>query len=71
MGNGPYDPRYGPPPSQQMQHYQQPPQPQVVYVQAPQVIAVKAPFNHTPHILIDFLSCGAWFPIHMIMWACH
>ncbi|WP_394824977.1 hypothetical protein [Pendulispora albinea] len=69
-GHGPGNP-YGPPPPQYpppqySPQYQQPP---VVYVQAPQVI--KAPFNHTPHIVLTFLSCGAWLPIWLICWALH
>lgn len=72
---GPYG-GYGPPPPHQQQHgyppqqhYQYPPQPPtVVYVQP---TMMKVPFNHTPHIIIDVLSCGAWIPFHLIIWACH
>lgn len=34
-----------------------------------QVVHVKAPFRHTPHLVLDVLSCGAWIPIHLIVWA--
>jgi hypothetical protein len=64
-GQGPYgpnDPRY-----QQQPYYPQPPP--VVYVQQP--IMVKAPFNHTVHIVLDVVTCGTWLPIHLICWALH
>ena len=27
-------------------------------------------FDHTIHLVLDILTCGAWFPIHLICWAC-
>lgn len=30
-----------------------------------------AGFNHGMHLVLDLLTLGAWFPIHMICWACH
>lgn len=32
---------------------------------------MKAPFNHGVHIVLDFVTCGAWIPIHLICWAVH
>lgn len=63
---GPYG-GYPPPPPQQYYppQYAQPP---VVYVQQ---TMVKAPFNHTVHVVLDVLTCGGWIPIHLICWALH
>lgn len=43
----------------------QPEQPQFTVVQ------VKAPFNHTPHIILSFLTCGAWLVVWLICWCLH
>lgn len=65
---------YGPPPPSQQPGY--PPQqgypPQ--YQQPPQMIVVqntmaRQGFNHTPHIVISFLTCGTWLPIYLLIWA--
>lgn len=69
-GYGPPPQQYGPPPQQASGYYSQPQAPQVVVVQSPPVV-VRVPFNHTPHIIIDLLTCGAWLPVHLILWACH
>jgi len=66
----PPHPPHPPHPPQGQYGYGPPPQ-QVIYVQAPPAVMVKPPFNHTPHLVIDFLSCGAWLPFHLIIWACH
>lgn len=64
QGPGPYG--YGQPPPQQQPYYQAPPP--VVYVQP---TMLKAPFNHTPHIVLDVLTCGGWLIVHLICWMCH
>jgi hypothetical protein len=56
---------YGPPPGPPPYY---PPQAPVVYMQTN---VIKAPFNHTVHIVLDVVSCGAWLPIHLICWAVH
>lgn len=64
QGYGGYGP---PPPQQQYPQYHQPPPP-TVYVQTQ---VVKAPFNHTPHVVLTLFTCGGWLPIWLIIWACH
>jgi hypothetical protein len=68
MQQGPYGYGYGAPPPQQ--HYYPPQPPAVVYVQQ-QPMFIKAPFNHTVHIILDIVTCGGWVPIHLICWALH
>jgi hypothetical protein len=36
-----------------------------------QNVMVKAPFNHTVHIVLDVLTCGGWLVVHLICWALH
>lgn len=66
-GSGGYGP---PPPSQQYpqqpQGYYPPPQQPMVVVQN---TMVKQGFNHTPHIIISFLTCGGWLPFYLLIWA--
>lgn len=70
MNQGPPPYGYGAPPPQQYQQPYYPPQPPMPVVYMQQTV-VKAPFNHTIHIVFDVLSCGAWLPIHLICWAVH
>jgi hypothetical protein len=69
-GNG-----YGPPPGghqqyqqPQQQGYYPPPQAPVVYVQQ-NTAMVRQGFNHTPHVIISFLTCGTWLPFYLLIWA--
>jgi hypothetical protein len=70
---GPYG--YGPPSPQQQQYPQQQQQP--YYVQAPPPVVyvqnntMKAPFNHTVHIVLDFVTCGGWLIVHLICYLAH
>lgn len=65
-GSGGYGP---PPPSQQYPQQPQgyyPPQQPVVVVQN---TMARQGFNHTPHIIISFLTCGTWLPFYLLIWA--
>lgn len=66
------------PPTQQYGQYGQPHQqyPQQYHQPAPIVVqqttnVVKAPFNHTPHLILTILTCGGWLPIWIICAVCH
>ncbi len=61
------------------QHYQQPypypypypPQqmPAIYIQQNAGTVVVKAPFNHGVHLVLDVITCGAWLPLHLLIWA--
>lgn len=70
-----YNPEFGPPRygneevsnSYIPRPYAYPPPPPIqnTYIQ------VSQPFNHALHILLDFVTCGFWLPVHMVLWATH
>ena len=56
------------------QPYPQPYPQTAVYVNNVQhttAVIMKAPFNHTVHIVLDVVTCGGWIPIHLICWIAH
>lgn len=71
----PYGGGYGPPQQQPQYPQQYPPQPYYQPPPQPFVVVqnnvIKAPFNHTIHIILDVVTCGGWLIIHLICWAVH
>lgn len=69
------DPRYLPrvPEPNLWQGYPPPPQIQTPPPPYPAVVNVHVPraFNHLPHLIGDFFTCGMWLPVHLMMWAMH
>jgi DNA-directed RNA polymerase subunit RPC12/RpoP/ribosomal protein L40E len=74
-------PQHAAPIQQPPQYFPQPAQP-IVHVplhvnqhthiaQHTQVIVHKVPFNHLLHFVLTVITCGAWFPVWIIMWLCH